>query len=259
MQFEGKVILVTGASSGLGKGLVQALARYPVTLVIVARRHDLLEVLKRDVEALGNSCLALQADMLDPGQAAGVVAQSVAAYGRIDLAIHCVGGGRPLPLEAASAEQLLSAMSNNYGTLVNLFVPLLKQLRQQTSPSVVVHLNSLAYIVEIPRGAHYSAAKVAAQRFFDTARIELRDSPIRLVTLNPGFVQTENKKQKMMLGISLERAVTLMLRAIAKEKPSYSFPWPLVVLFKLISLLPRGLRGRILARLSDRESGKYTE
>lgn len=259
MEFAGKVVLITGASSGLGKGLAQALAHQVDALILVARRGELLQTLEEEVTASACRCLSIQADLLQPEQAEAVVQKAIAQFGRIDLAIHSVGGGRPLSLIDASAQHIVGVMNNNYATLVNLFVPLLAHLRQQATPSVIAHINSLAAIVEIPRGAHYSAAKVAAQRFLDTARIELRTTPVKVLTLNPGFVQTENKKEKMLMGISLEQAVTLMLAAIAREKASYSFPWPLVSLFSLIRLLPRRVRGRLLAALSDRESGKYTE
>jgi len=260
MNLEHKIILVTGASSGLGKGLVLAFARQPVALIIVARRMELLQQIKAEVEGNdGVSCLALQADLLDPQQAENVIAETLAHHPRIDLVVHSVGGGRPLPIEDASAEQILGSMQNNYFSLVNLFIPLLRQLRQQKSPSMVIQINSLASRIEIPRGGHYSAAKVAGKRFFDSARIELRDTPIKLLTFHPGFVQSAHTKEKMLLGISLDKAIALMLRAIEKEKTTYSFPFPLVFLFSLIGLLPLKLRGNVLARLSDRESGKYTD
>lgn len=259
MNLENKIILVTGASSGLGRGLVLAFAKRRVSLVIVARRMELLEEIKALVAGNGIACLAIQADLLDQAQAEDVVAQSVARFGHIDLVVHSVGGGRPLPVASATAEQILGSMQNNYATLVNLFVPLLRQLRKQDSASVVIQINSLASRIEIPRGGHYSAAKVAGKRFFDSARIELRNTPIKLLTFHPGFVQTANKKEKMMMGITLEKAINLMLHAIEKEKTTYSFPWPLVWLFNVIALLPQTLRAKVLARLSDRESGKYTD
>jgi short-subunit dehydrogenase len=150
-------------------------------------------------------------------------------------------------------------MQLNYATLINTFVPLVNQLRQQPGESVIAHINSLASWIEIPKGSHYSAAKNAARSFFDSARIELSATNIKLLSIYPGFIQTDNKKEKMMMGISLEKAVGHIIKAIKTEKRNYGFPLGLKLLFRFFASLPWIIRSRIMTRLAEKESKKYTE
>ncbi len=96
MDLEGKVILITGASSGIGRAVALALSRKRNRIVITARRKELLANVAGLIEQNGSEALALAADALDEEQAAKVIQDAVERFGRIDIALLNIGAGPSL-------------------------------------------------------------------------------------------------------------------------------------------------------------------
>src|SRR5579864_5945089 len=90
-QLNGRVALVTGASSGIGEGTAEALAAAGASVVVVARRVDRLEGLVAKITAAGGKAIALPADIADEVAAKGVVEETVKRLGRLDILINCAG------------------------------------------------------------------------------------------------------------------------------------------------------------------------
>ncbi len=93
----GKVALVTGASSGLGAGFAVALAQAGADVVLAARRQDGLEAVRREVEKLGRSSLAVPTDVTDPDACRAVVQAAVGRFGRLDVLVNNAGMGTAVP------------------------------------------------------------------------------------------------------------------------------------------------------------------
>ena len=125
MKITQKTILITGASSGLGRALALQLATGRNNLIVTARRQPLLASLKQKVEALGGRCLAMAADAIDTAQARSVIAAGIEQFGRIDIAVLNAGGGKAMSMADTPAEEVLRLMRVNYDTLVNSLCPLI--------------------------------------------------------------------------------------------------------------------------------------
>jgi NADP-dependent 3-hydroxy acid dehydrogenase YdfG len=93
----GKIVLITGASSGLGRELALKMARRSTKLIVTARRKPLLDSLAAEVEAPGSECLVVPADATDPGACVAVLEAGVAAFGRIDVPVLNAGAMVILP------------------------------------------------------------------------------------------------------------------------------------------------------------------
>lgn len=248
MDFKNKVILIVGASSGIGRVVAIKLAAAGAKLVITARRKDRLESVADEITTKGGICLALAADALDEHAAKGVVKAAIERFGRIDIALLNAGGAPAIDMRTMTAAEVKYYMQTNYDVMVNYLLPVLEQMKTQRS-GLVAHTNSLAGFIGIPLQGPYSAAKGAARLLIDSCRIEFAEYGIKFTSLYPGFVATEVTKNDGMpapLEISEEKCADYILYALRKEKTDYLFPLTMRLLIYLALVLPKSLLNKIL-------------
>lgn len=248
--FKDKVILIVGASSGMGRAVALKLAKEGASVIVTARRKQKLETLAAEIAGRGGSCLALAADAEDEAAAAAVVAASIERYGRIDLVLLNAGGAPALDMRQMSAHEVTAYMRSNYDVVVNYLFPVLCQMVRQGG-GVVAQTNSLAGFLGIPLQGPYSAAKGAARLLIDTCRIEFSQYGIKFVSIYPGFVATEataNDGMPAPLAISEDRAVDHILFALRHERSDYMFPLIMRWLIRLTRILPKPLTNWVLKR-----------
>ncbi len=253
MELEDKVILITGASSGIGKAVALALSHKHNRIVITARRKELLSDVAESIQKSGSEALAIAGDALDEEQAARVVQQAVERFGRIDIALLNIGAGPSLNTANALPVDIKQNMRINYDTMINFFCPLVRQMKTQAGGGVMANTNSLAGFQGMPTQGQYSAAKAACRIFLDTARIELKPYNIRVLTLCPGFVVTERNKQRGIpksLTMTMGEAAGHILKALKNEIREYLFPPALRNITIVGKALPRSVREKILAKLA---------
>lgn len=251
MDYHGKVILITGASSGIGRAVALALAPHNNRLIVTARRKALLAEVAAEVRMAGSEALCLPGDATDARHAEKVVRETVRRYGQIDIAILNVGAGPASNVTTASAEKILSCMRTNYDTLVNFYVPLIRQMKTQTSKCLLTHINSLASYFGLPMQGDYTAAKAAARILLETARMELRHfghDHIRIQTIHPGFVRSKPKADALPRPgeITADKAAELILVAIRSEKPEFRFPFATALATRIGRIVPLWLKTKIL-------------
>jgi len=248
MELSGKVILITGASSGIGRAVALALSHGNNDLVITARRTELLRDLAKTIEANGSRCEVLSGDALNEECAAEVVRDAVIRFGRIDAALLNVGAGPPMNTATVPPEVIKGNMRLNYDTMIHYFYPLVRQLKSQETGGLIAHTNSLAGFLGLPMQGPYSAAKAACRIFLDTARIELKPYNVRILSIYPGFVNTERIQDDGIpkpLSIGTEEAARYVLKALRREPRDFLFPPSM----KWITLLGRILPGPVVEQI----------
>jgi short-subunit dehydrogenase len=250
MQLDGKTVLITGASSGLGRALAVALAKRGNAIIATARRADLLQALKQEIESGGGRCVVVAADSVVTAEAEAVLQKGVEAFGPIDLAILNAGGGKATSMANATAEQVLQQMRTNYDTFVNYLCPLIARMKERGG--TIACTSSPAGFFGLPKSGPYSASKAAGRTLMDTCRIELARTPIRFVALYPGFTYTEGLEADEVpvkaLIIHKDRAVREMIRAIERGRAHHLFPKRIAFLITLGRLIPEPFRRWVLAR-----------
>lgn len=254
VDFTGKTVLITGASSGLGRAIAVALSRQQTNLIVVARREERLRELASEVEAKGSTCMVCAADATDSEACATIVRRAVERFGGIDVAVLNAGGGPAQRMGQVTSTEVLDTMRKNYDTLVNFLCPVIEVMRERGG--TIAYTGSPAGMFAIPKSGPYSASKAAGRILLDACRIELRDTPIRLVALYPGFTYTEGLADEEVpikaLIISKERAVREMLGAIRRGRDHHVFPRRIRWLIRLGRLIPEPIR-RFVLGLADRD------
>lgn len=264
MNFNGKVVLIVGASSGMGRTLALRLAGEGAHVVATARRQDRLDTLAAEVSGRGGHCTVFAADAQDASAAEGVVQACVKLHGHIDLVVLNAGGAPAIDMRTMQARDVLAYMRSNYDVAVNYLFPVLQQMRRQGS-GVVAQTNSLAGFLGVPLQGPYSAAKGALRLLIDTCRVEFGAFGIKFVSVYPGFIATEataNDGMPAPQEMSEDRAVDHIMRAIRRERLDTMFPWRMGWLVRLATCLPKGLVTRILRHdlppLSPAQAGHRT-
>ncbi|AOK31816.1 hypothetical protein WS67_20425 [Burkholderia singularis] len=186
----GKVAIVTGSSSGIGLAVARSFAEHGAHLVLVARRHDRLVALTRQLAHLDVKVVAIAADITQEESRQAIISQAMRNFGRIDILVNNAGFGYRSPIEATP----LSAIRSNFETnvfspiaLAQLVIPIMKQQRS----GCIVNMSSVAGKIARPLSSIYDATKHALEAISDGLRGELKQFGIRVLVIEPGFVQTE--------------------------------------------------------------------
>ena len=180
-----KVVLITGASSGIGRALAFAFGREGASIVICARKTDALNVVSRELQQAGIDNLAITADVSIEADVKTLIDQSVAHYGRLDILINNAGITMRSLVIDADPEVFRTVMDINFmGTVYATHYALPHILKAKGS---VVGISSIAGYRGLPVRAGYSASKFAMNGFLEALRTEMLYSGVHVLTACPGF------------------------------------------------------------------------
>lgn len=194
--FTNKVIVLTGASQGIGRALALALAPQKPVLVLAARDAEALRAVETECQALGARTFVVRTDVTDEGQCRDLVRSTVKAAGALDVLIHNAGGGMNARFdELTDISVFEKLMRVNYLGPVYLTheaVPHLKKSRGQ-----IVVIASVAGLTGVPLRTAYSGSKHAVFGLFESLRIELEEFGVSVTMIAPDFVQSEIHKRAL--------------------------------------------------------------
>ena len=250
-----KVVLVTGASSGIGRALALELGRRGATVGLLARRGDVLEEVAREVESAGGKALSLPADVRDAAQVEAATKKLIERYGKIDVLVANAGMSTTTAGTDLNAAEANDVIAINVMGVVNSVSAVLPHFLERKQGHLVA-ISSLAAFRGMPKSGAYSASKAAVSTFFESLRVDLLRSNVAVTIIHPGFIRTPmtaGRKKRLPFLMEVERAAQLIVRAIERRKRAYSFPWQLAGIVRLIKHLPRPLYDRIAANNSFRD------
>jgi len=192
--FSGKVIVVTGASSGIGRALCLALAPQRPRLVLAARDAARLEEAAEACRVVGAEALCLPTDVSSQQSCRELIARTTTELGGLDVLVNNAGRGMIARFEEVhDLSPYESLMRVNYLSCVYLTHAALPELRKTTGRIVVV--SSLAGLAGVPTRTAYAASKHALFGFFDSLRIELAGTGVSVTMVAPDYVRSEIQRR----------------------------------------------------------------
>ncbi|HEY9603084.1 MAG TPA: SDR family oxidoreductase [Allocoleopsis sp.] len=196
MDIRDKVVLITGASAGIGLATVRRFAAAGAKLVLVARSADVLKHLAEELQSQGSDAIALPGDVSDPQQVRGVIEETVRHFGRLDVLINNVGQAAVGTIADLSPDDFHKILDLNvFGPLAAMqaVIPIM----QKQGGGLIINISSVVSKMSIPGLGAYAATKAALNMISDTARSELASENIRLITVYPRSTATDFGKNAL--------------------------------------------------------------
>jgi NADP-dependent 3-hydroxy acid dehydrogenase YdfG len=187
---KGKVVVITGASSGLGEATARLLSAEGASVVLGARRVDRIQSLAHELNAKGGKALAIATDVTHVEQVKKLVDSAVQKFGRIDVMINNAGIMPHSPLERLKIDDWNRTIDVNIKGVLYGIAAALPYMKQQKAGHII-NVSSVAGHKVTPNGAVYCATKHAVRALSEGLRGEVKPYNIRTTIISPGAVATE--------------------------------------------------------------------
>jgi short-subunit dehydrogenase len=261
MEMDGKVVVVTGASMGIGEAIAKVFADAGASVVLLSRDPVRAEAARQRIGHTDRT-LAMACDVRNREEIDRALAATLQHFKRVDVWINNAGVGiRDSVADMQPSEYRELFETNFFGTIACLqaVVPAMRA----TGGGSIINISSVAGHIPVPFMAIYSASKFAVNALSKGARLELKRDKINVLTVCPGYVSTEfgahvvanrqgTVRPPAMRGISADRVARATYRGYRQGKREVIVPWSMVPVIKLYQLFPgivewgmgRAMRGK---------------
>ena len=248
VQLSGKVVVITGASMGIGEALAKIFADGGASVVMLSRDAERAEAARTRIGQIERT-LALACDVRNREEIDRVVGLTLHHFHRIDVWINNAGHGILDSIAHVNMAACRETFETNFFGALEAMQAVIPVMKQQGS-GAIVNISSVAGHIPLPFHAVYSATKFALNAIGKAARIELKSSGINVLTVCPGYVRTafganalkgEEQKQvrpAQVRGVTAERVAKAVLRGYLKHKREVVVPWTMHPVIKLYQLFP---------------------
>lgn len=237
-RFKNKVIIVTGATSGIGKETAIRAAIEGAKVVLSGRRKNLGDEIVEEIKKEGGEAIFVQADLTKEESAIKLVETAVNTYGRIDIAINNAGiMGNPCPVHKLSLEEMDSVINTNFYSVLYCCKYEIKQFIKQKTGGIIINDSSVAGITGIPGLPAYNASKHAINGLTKNLAIDYAKYNIRVNSVNPSSTFTpllENSiklYKKQSTDPTQTESFVGAKRASLLQRPSEAFEQAAAILF----------------------------
>lgn len=252
----GLVAVITGASSGIGAAAARALADRGVAVVLAARRGDRLRALAGEIAQRGGRALAVEADVTSDEDVDRLIAETLGAFGRLDIAVCNAGVGHHGSLEDTTPDAMARLMDVNYmGTFLVARAALPSLKRAPRGRLIIV--SSIVGQRGIGWGGAYSATKFAQTGLAEALRAELLGTSVRVSVIFPVSTETEFREAMAreqgyeVSGLGprqpAERVARAIVRAVEHPRPEI-YPYGPSRLLTIVNALAPALSDRLIRR-----------
>jgi NAD(P)-dependent dehydrogenase (short-subunit alcohol dehydrogenase family) len=188
-RLEGRIAIVTGASSGIGAAVARAVAAEGASVVLAARRPAQLEATAKEIEKAGGVVLPVPTDVTDEGQVVALFETAVDRFGRVDLLVNCAGAPQATPTEQMSLAEWRSVIDANLTSVFLCAREAMKRMKPAGRGRIVT-IGSVAARMPRPDAVAYVAAKSGLDGLNRALALEGRDFGVAVSLLHPGFTVT---------------------------------------------------------------------
>lgn len=254
-----KRVIITGASSGIGRELATQLAAEGCKIVINARRKERLEELAAEIVASGGQCEIVEGDVTEPAVRTRLLQTARDSFGGLDILINNAGIGAMGRFDEASQDRLRQIFEVNFFAVTELVRESLPLLKEGNEP-VIVNLSSVLGHRAVPLKSEYCASKFAIHGFSDAIRAELVQDGIDVLLVSPSTTDSEffdaaiddptKRDWKKGGAMSPEIVASRTVRAIKKRRHEIILTFGGRILVWLDRMIP-GIANRIIAKFGQ--------
>jgi short-subunit dehydrogenase len=248
MELSGKIVVVTGASMGIGEAITKIFADRGASVVMLSRDASRVEAARARV-GHGERTLAMACDVRHREDVDRVIGLTLHHFQRIDVWVNNAGHGLLDSVAQMDMAACREMFDTNFFGAVGAMQAVIPVMRQQGG-GMIINISSVAGHIPIPFHAGYSATKFALNAIGKAAGVELKKDGIHMLTVCPGYVRTafsdnavrgtELKRVRpgSVRGVSAERVARATLRGYLKQKREVIVPWTMYVPQKIYQLFP---------------------
>lgn len=253
---QNRVVILTGASQGIGRVTAFTLAQAGCRLALAARRAEPLHALVAELGQAGHTAIALPTDMGDTAQAAALAPKTIEAFGQLDVVINNAALGVRDEVLNLREDEARRVMEVNYFGPVALIQAALPYLKTNAEGGLIINVSSIVGQRAMPGLAGYCASKAALEKMSESLRLELKRANVRVSMVYPGVTATRFNANSLgagmegrgrMAGVPPERVAQAILHTIRHERRDVyitPFDWAFVT----VSTLWPGLMDWLLSR-----------
>jgi short-subunit dehydrogenase len=235
--WQNKSVLITGASSGLGWALVEALAPFRINFCLLSRREEKMKELATQLKDSGSTFWIRVCDVRNRETVYSAINDFYYENGRLDIAWANSGIGTNSSFQKWDWEKVESVIDTNLKGAIYTIRACLEIMVPQKS-GTIVGIGSAVSMRGLPTRGIYGLTKIGLAYFMESLAAEFPQ--IQFTTIHPGFIDTEiNQGQSYRIWLMTpEKAARLMIKAVARLKKVYIYPFRMKLLYRLIRALP---------------------
>src|SRR3954471_24607008 len=249
MDLKGKVVVITGASMGIGEAIGLEFVRHGASVVFSSRDAGRAEAARQRVGSVERT-FAMACDVGKRSEIERMLQETLSRFKRVDVWVNNAGFGLMDAVASMDMRECRRMFDTNlFGVMdaMQVVVPIMKQ----QSSGCIINIASTAGRIAVPYMAAYCASKHALRAIGNAARLELRGAGVNVLTVCPGYISTDfsvnavKGKERLRLGVAAKRGITAdrvaraTLRAYAAKKREISVPWRDHIAIKLYETFPR--------------------
>jgi short-subunit dehydrogenase len=251
MELAGKVVVVTGASMGIGEAIAKVFAHEGASVVLLSRDSARAEAARARI-GCPERTVALSCDVRNSEEIDRVLALTLHHFKQVDVWINNAGHGLIDSVAEVETPACHELFETNFFGALSAMQAVIPVMRQQGG-GTIINISSVAGHIPLPFNASYSATKFALNAIGKAAGVELKKDSIHVLTVCPGYVRTAfsenavrgNELKKVrpasVHGITAERVARATLRGYLQQKREVIVPWTMHVPVKLYQLFPSGV------------------
>ena len=244
-------VLITGASSGIGRALAVEMASRGYAVGLVARREKDLEELADEIRAQGRVAAWAVGDVVDQQGLFDAVGRLEDTLGPCEILVANAGIAGKFGVTNLDLSLLERVTEVNYLGAARAAAAVLPGMLSRQSGQLVV-VSSVAGFRGLPGSGAYSASKAAVSTLWEAFRGELRSQGIACTTIHPGYIDTpltQKNRFSMPFLMTVERAAEVMADGIIARRRQVNLPWRMVVMMTLIRWLPDAIYDRLMEKM----------
>ena len=248
MELSERVVVITGASMGIGEAMAKCFAQQGAQVVLLSRDAGRLEAARARI-GYPEQTLAMACDVRHREEIDRIVSLTMHHFQKIDVWVNNAGRGLLDSVAAMSMAQCRDIFETNFFSVIEAMQAVIPIFKRQGG-GTIINISSVAGHIPLPFHAVYSATKFALNALGKAARVELAETGIHVMTVCPGYVQTDfganafrGQERKQVRpaktrGITAERVARAVLEGYRKRKREIIVPWTMAPVVKLYQLFP---------------------